>query len=59
MNETLTYSQIKSSIGCSNGIKAVLLGLGLTRINKIVTKKNTPELRGMLIKVRHLVKLEE
>jgi large subunit ribosomal protein L30 len=59
MNETLTYSQFKSSIGSSNGIKAVLIGLGLTRMNKTVTKKNTPELRGMLVKVRHLVKLEE
>lgn len=59
MNETITYFLRKSSIGSPSSIRTVLVGLGLTRMNKVVTKKNTPELQGMLAKVRHLVKIEE
>jgi large subunit ribosomal protein L30 len=58
MNETITYAQVKSYIGCPKSIRATLIGLGLTRMHKTVTRKNTPELRGMLAKVQHLVKVE-
>jgi large subunit ribosomal protein L30 len=58
MNETITYSQVKSYIGSPKAIRATLIGLGLTKMYKTVTKKNTPELRGMLAKVHHLVKVE-
>ncbi|NLB08028.1 MAG: 50S ribosomal protein L30 [Desulfobulbaceae bacterium] len=59
MNETLTYTQVKSAIGSTQTIRATLTGLGLTKLYKTVTRKNTPELRGMLNKVQHLVKMEE
>lgn len=59
MKETITYTQVKSAIGSTQGIRATLTGLGLTKMYKTVTKKNTPELRGMLHKVQHLVKLED
>lgn len=58
MNETITYSQVKSYIGSPKAIRATLIGLGLTKMYKTVTKRNTPELRGMLAKVHHLVKVE-
>jgi large subunit ribosomal protein L30 len=58
MNETITYSQIKSYIGSPDTIRATLIGLGLTKMHKTVTRKNTPELCGMLAKVQHLVKVE-
>ena len=58
MKETVTYTQIKSYIGSPEAIRATLIGLGLTKMYKTVTRKNTAELRGMLSKVQHLVKIE-
>jgi large subunit ribosomal protein L30 len=59
MNENVTFTQVKSGIGSPTSIRATLIGLGLTRMYKTVTRKNTPEIRGMLNKVQHLVKMEE
>ncbi|MBW1636373.1 MAG: 50S ribosomal protein L30 [Deltaproteobacteria bacterium] len=59
MGETVTFSQVKSGIGSTKKINATLVGLGLTKMNKKVTRKDTPELRGMLRKVSHLVRIEE
>lgn len=59
MNENITFSQVKSGIGSPKAIRATLIGLGLTKMYKTVTRKNTPEIRGMLGKVQHLVKMEE
>ncbi len=59
MNVNITFSQIKSGIGSPQSIRATLIGLGLTKMHKTVTRKNTPEIRGMLTKVQHLVKIEE
>ena len=59
MKETISYSQIKSYIGSPKDIRATLVGLGLTKMHKVVTKKRTPELLGMLSKVNHLIQIEE
>ncbi len=59
MAETITFTLAKSGIGSTKKIIATLTGLGLTKMNKTVTRKNTPELRGMLNKVSHLVRIEE
>jgi large subunit ribosomal protein L30 len=59
MAETITFTMVRSSIGSTEKIRATLIGLGLTKLNKKVTRKNTPELRGMLAKVNHLVRIEE
>ena len=59
MAETLTFTLVKSGIGSTKKIKATLTGLGLTKMNKTITRKDTPELRGMLKKVEHLVRIEE
>ena len=59
MNETVTYSQVKSYIGSTQAVRATLIGLGLTKMHKKVTRKHTQEIRGMLAKVQHLVKIEE
>jgi ribosomal protein L30, bacterial/organelle len=59
MKDTITYSQIKSYIGSPKAVRTTLIGLGLTKMHKVVTRKDTPELRGMLAKVQHLVKFEE
>ncbi len=49
----------KSRIGSTKKVRATLTGLGLTRTNKTVTRKDTPEIRGMIRKVSHLVVVEE
>ena len=59
MAETITFTQVKSGIGSTKKIRATLTGLGLTRMNKTATRKDTPEIRGMLAKVAHLVRVEE
>lgn len=59
MAETIKFTLIKSGIGSTKKINATLTGLGLTKMNKTVTRNDTAELRGMLRKVSHLVRIEE
>lgn len=59
MSDTVTITQVKSGIGSTKKIRATLVGLGLTRMHKTITRKDTPELRGMIRKVQHLIKVEE
>ena len=59
MSETIIFTQVKSGIGSTKKIRATLVGLGLTKMNKTVTRKDTPQIRGMLNKVKHLVRVEE
>ena len=59
MSETIKITQVKSGIGSTKKIRATLVGLGLTKMHKTVTRKDTPEIRGMLNKVQHLVRVEE
>ncbi len=59
MADTITFTLVKSGIGSTRKIRATLTGLGLTRMQKTVTRKDTPEVRGMLAKVAHLVRVEE
>jgi large subunit ribosomal protein L30 len=50
---------VKSAIGYSETHKATLRALGLRRMNQTVEQVDTASLRGMLLKVNHLVKVEE
>ena len=50
---------IKSGIGYAEDQKRTLRALGLSRLNQSVTKKDSSSLRGMIVKVRHLVRVEE
>lgn len=59
MNNKLRVAQIKSGIGRPKSHKQTLRGLGLTRLHKTVILEDTPSIRGMINKVRHLVQLEE
>jgi large subunit ribosomal protein L30 len=49
----------KSSIGRKEYFSRVLNGLGLTKLNKTVVLKDTPEIRGMIRKVSHMVAVDE
>jgi large subunit ribosomal protein L30 len=59
MSAELKITLVKSHIGKPANQRAVLNGLGLTRRNKTVILKDTPETRGMVRKVSHLVKIVE
>jgi large subunit ribosomal protein L30 len=59
MAETIKVTLVRSGIGSIKKIRATLTGLGLTKLNKTVIRKNTPETRGMVAKVNHLVRIEE
>ena len=59
MAGTLKVTLTKSEIGSTKKIRATLVGLGLTKREKTIVRKDTPEIRGMLRKVGHLVTVEE
>jgi len=59
MVKELRLKLIKSQIGSTEKIRATLTGLGLTRREKVIVRKDTPEIRGMIRKVHHLVQVEE
>ena len=57
--KTITLRQIRSSIGYRRDQRATLRGLRLLRIGDVSRIEDTPVVRGMLHKVRHLVRVEE
>ena len=56
---TVKVKLLKSPIGFNRTQAAVVLGLGLRRIRHVVELKDTPDARGMIHKVRHLVEVIE
>ena len=56
-NKTIKVKQIASSIGQTAKQKAILVGLGLNKMNKVVELEDTPSIRGMVNKIPHLVKI--
>lgn len=54
---TVTVRQIGSKIGRRADQEATLIGLGLNKRHRVRTLKDTPEVRGMIYKVRHLVEV--
>jgi len=56
---TLKATQFKSKNGSDQSQLDTLRSLGLRRIGQTVEIKDTPQARGMLHKVRHLVRVEE
>ena len=57
MSKTITVKLKKSTISCTDKQKANVRGLGLTRTGRVRTLENTPEVRGMIKKVIHLVEV--
>jgi len=50
---------VKSGIGFSRDQRNTIKSLGLHRLNQTVEHDDSPSMRGMLLKVRHLIKVEE
>jgi len=55
----LRITLLHSAIGYSERHKATVRALGLRKLHQAVTLPDSPSLRGMLLKVNHLVKIEE
>ena len=55
----IRIKQIRSKIGRPIDQKLTIEALGLRRINHIVEHNSTPQILGMIKKVRHLIKVEE
>ena len=58
-DKKLKITLLKSTIGFNKKQAEVVTGLGLRRIRHSVTLADTPAVRGMVHKVRHLVAVEE
>ncbi len=57
--KTVTVTQIKSPIGRRNDQRETLRGLGLNKMHRSKTLEDTSAVRGMIDKVKHLVRVEE
>ena len=55
----LRITWVKSSIGYAQVQKRTLKALGLNRLNQTVAHDNSASIRGMINKVRHLIRVEE
>jgi large subunit ribosomal protein L30 len=59
MSRKLKIRQIRSAIGRHVSQKKTVRALGIHRMHETVTHDDTPEIRGMITKVRHLLEVEE
>jgi large subunit ribosomal protein L30 len=59
MSDTLKVTQAKSKNGSDQRQRDTLRSIGLRRIGQTVEVTDTPQMRGMLHKVRHLVEVDE
>jgi large subunit ribosomal protein L30 len=56
---TLRITQVRSQIGETAKHRGTLRALGLGKIGRSVERAESPQVAGMLRKVRHLVRVEE
>jgi large subunit ribosomal protein L30 len=59
MSGTLKITLARSLSGHRESHRRVVKGLGLSRVNRSVIRKDTPEIRGMVEKVKFLLRVEE
>ncbi len=55
--KTIKVEQIGSAIRRHHSQRATLVGLNLNKIGRVAELQDTPEVRGMIYKVRHLVRV--
>lgn len=58
MSNMLEITLIKSTIGASEKQCAVVRGLGLRRLHQTVSLQDSPETRGMINKINHMLKVK-
>jgi large subunit ribosomal protein L30 len=59
MGKTVTIKVVKSQNGRPEKQRKILRGMGLNKLNSSVTLVDTPQVRGMINKVIHLVSVED
>jgi large subunit ribosomal protein L30 len=59
MAKELHVTQVRSAIKAGFKMERTIRALGLVRLNQTVVHRDTPQVRGMIYKVRHLVEVEE
>ena len=59
MARKLRIFQFKSASGHTEDQRGTIKALGIRRLHQVVEHIDTPQIRGMVFKVRHLVKVEE
>jgi large subunit ribosomal protein L30 len=59
MKKSLKITQVRSTIGFDRKQRAALRGLGLRRIRHTVEVEDTKAIRGLILRVRHLVTVDE
>ncbi len=59
VKKTLKVTQVGSPIRRPQDQRATLIGLGLNKMHRTRELEDTPSVRGMIHKVRHMVKVEE
>jgi large subunit ribosomal protein L30 len=57
--DMLKIKYVRSAIGRPNAQKKVVRGLGFTKLQQVVERPDTPEIRGMVNKIGHLVEIIE
>lgn len=57
--KTIRVTQIGSPIRRTKDQRATLIGLGLNKMHRTRELADTPEVRGMIARVQHMVKVEE
>lgn len=58
MSTMLEITLIKSTIGASEKQRAVVRGLGLRRLHQTVSLQDSPETRGMISKINHMLRVK-
>ena len=58
-NIKVSITQVRSTISQSSRQKKTISALGLGKINKVVEQELTPQIKGMIDKVNHLIKVKE
>ena len=56
---TLKVKWVVSAISCPDDMRQTIRGLGLRKMQQVVEREDTPAVRGMIHKVRHLVEVVE
>ena len=57
--KTLKVKQVRSGIGCPREMRETLKALGLGKMHRVAERPDTPEVRGMIKKIPHLVQVVE
>ena len=57
--KTVKVKQVRSGIGCPREMRETLKALGLGKMHRVAERIDSPELRGMIAKIPHLVQVVE